>query len=331
MPFPSLRKASLGCLVLMMLFGNIPLAAQADERPITDFQTWQIGTVRGHITKRIMGYLDTQNNEVNLTNKQGNSAPGTHYGQILVRPAIGYQLTKGWSIWQGYGWTPSFQPQFRNENQIWEQLLYEHRFKYVTLSNRTRFEIRRIADAGGTSFRIRNQFRVAFPLGKTRWSLVAFDEPFYNLNTVTTGPRQGFNQNWAFIGIGRRITDHINLDVGYLNNYVRNFSPAPDRVNNVIFVSLGYNVPGTGFDLRRPNASRPQASVKDSQQQDAATSLLPVAEPNLEISPITTNKAALQLDDKQQAPAAQASTAETQEATVVTAANETETPKLKAQ
>ena len=303
MRFLPIRKACFSLLVLSLAFGEALPSAQAEQPYTQDFQTWQFGFVQGHITKRILGYFDTQVNTVNLTQNPNNSLSNKHAGQLLVRPAIGFQLTRGWSIWQGYGWTPNFQPEYRNENQLWEQLLYQHRFKYLNFSNRTRLEIRRIYAAGGTALRLRNQLRLAVPLGKTRWSIVAFDEPFFNLNTVDNGPRSGFNQNWTFLGIGRRLTNNVNLDIGYLNNYVRNFAPVPDRMNHVIFAVLNINVPGTGFDLRKPNAAKPSSSgpnspgpVKSSGSSPnsahapaltSAIGLLPVVEPNLEITPVT--------------------------------------------
>jgi hypothetical protein len=309
MPPLLLRKIGLSLAALVLLLCELPLSAHADPQFTEDFQTWQIGAVHGHITKRFMGYLDTQNNEINLTDKRGNSFNNnTHQGQLLVRAALGFQLTKTISLWSGYGWAPSFQPHFRNENQVWEQVLYERRFKHVNLSNRTRLEMRYIADTSGTAVRLRNQFRVAFPLGKTRWSLVAYDEPFFNLNTVMNGPRQGFNQNWAFIGIGRQLSNTVNLDVGYLNNYVRNFRPVPDRINNVIFVSLNCNLGNSGFGLRKPKAAEPgknlpasstlksthtlapgnatDALLQAAGAQADVPSLLPVAQPNLEIAPV---------------------------------------------
>jgi hypothetical protein len=298
MRFLPIRKACLGLLLFSLAFGAALPFAQAEQPYTQDFQTWQFGVMQGHITKRILGYFDTQVNTVNLTQNPNNSLSNKHAGQLLIRPAIGLQLTKGWSIWQGYGWTPNFQPEYRNENQLWEQLVYQHCFKHLNFSNRTRFEIRRIYAAGGTALRLRNQVRLAVPLGKTRWSLVAFDEPFFNLNTVDNGPRAGFNQNWAFLGIGRRLTKSVNLDIGYLNNYVRNFAPVPDRMNHVIFAALNINVPGTGFDLRKPNATKPSSSgpakssgdspnSANAQELTPAISLLPVVEPNLEIAPVT--------------------------------------------
>jgi hypothetical protein len=241
------QKALHGLLGLLLSLSFLGTSAWA-EPVLDDFQAWQIGVLRGHITDRVLWYLDTQNNEVNLPGQPGRSAHNpdnnhfTHEGQLLVRPALGYQLNKAVSVWQGYGWTPSYQPQFRNEHQIWEQVLLQKNFKHLNLSNRTRLEIRRIQDAQGTALRLRDQLRAAIPLGKTPWSLVAYDEPFFNLNSVQAGPHSGFNQNWAFLGINRKITRNVNAEVGYLNNYVRNFRPVPDRINHVIMFSLNINL-----------------------------------------------------------------------------------------
>lgn len=236
------RKELSALLALLPLLSLSAPAVFADSFVTDDLQTWQIGVIRGHITNRLLGYLDAQNNVVDMTSKPTQFNGKTHEGQLLIRPALGFQVNKYLSVWQGYGWTPGFQPQFRNENQIWEQVLLERNFQHIRLSSRTRLEIRRIQDADGTALRLRNQFRVMVPLGQTQWSLVAYDEPFFNLNTVGNGPRSGFNQNWLFAGINRRFGKNFNMEVGYLNNYVRNFNPVPDRMNHVIMIGLNMNV-----------------------------------------------------------------------------------------
>jgi hypothetical protein len=258
---------------LLAALTTVPVA-QADPFVMqNDLQMWQIGSIRTHITKRILGYMDVQNNEVNLTGTKGHSTPGTHYGQLLIRPAIGFQVNKYLSVWQGYGWTPSFQPQFRNENQIWEQFILERKFEHLhnlSLSSRNRLEIRRIAGAGGTALRYRNQLRAALPLGKTKWSLVMYDEPFINLNTVGNGPRSGFNQNWFFFGINRKISKSVSAEVGYLNNYVNNPLNSTDRMNHVIMISMNINPTFSGIDLRKKhNIDEPRPTLDQILQQTA--------------------------------------------------------------
>ncbi len=50
----------------------------------------------------------------------------THLNQNVLRPALGYQLTKDFSIWQGYAYNPVFYPRFVNEQHIWQQALCKH-------------------------------------------------------------------------------------------------------------------------------------------------------------------------------------------------------------
>ncbi len=236
-------KQAFIAVALLCAFGPQAGAAFADNNNLNikdDFQAWQITAIRGKITNRLLYYLDVQNNEVDLTSKPGQYNGRYHEGQLLVRPALGYQVNKYMSVWQGYGWTPSFQPKFNNENQIWEQVSLQKQFEHFQVSSRTRLEIRKIAGANGTALRLRDQFRVAVPIGKSKWSVIAYDEPFINLNTVDAGPRSGFNQNWLFAGINRRFNNHFNMEVGYLNNYVRNFGATPDRMNHVIMA--GFNM-----------------------------------------------------------------------------------------
>ncbi len=255
-----------GALLGLLLFcGVLSLPALA-ETPIQDeAQAWQIVILRGHLTRRFLGYLDAQNHVANLTDKPGRSVQHAYESQLMLRSALGVQLTDRLTYWQGFGWMPSFQPQFRNEYQAWEQLLYERRFKYFSVTSRTRLESRYIENTGsGASHRVWSQLRVGVPLGRnSRWSLVVFDQPFYNLNSVPNGPRHGFNQNWAFVGVGRRLTKTLSLDAGYLNNYVRNYRPVPNRMNHVFFVSVVYNLGNAGVDLRKPKQPDHQPKAYD--------------------------------------------------------------------
>lgn len=322
------QKLGILSLAMTSLMLTLPGQAFAQQRFLQDdLQTWQIFATRGHITKRLLYYFDSQNNVVNLTDKMGNSAKRTdnnkhtHEGQLLLRPALGFEVNKTLSIWQGFGWTPSFQPQFRNEFQLWEQAIVQHNFKYFTISSRSRLEIRRIANAGSTAYRFRNQFRLQVPLDKKHnWAFTLFDEPFWNLNTVTRGPQQGFNQNWLFAGITRKIAPDLSLDVGYLNNYVKNQAPAKSRMNHVIMFSLNYTPKFPGYDLRNLRADKGKAADAETATPFMASlghaltsenlSGEKVAEdlqsktgltPSLEISPIISGKTGKTDEEKEQA------------------------------
>lgn len=234
-----LKLFALGVLVLVQ---QVVAAAPPEHYLEDDFQTWQIVSLRGHVHGRVLGYLDIQNNE----DVQDKLNTHQHEAQLLIRPAVGYDLGKGFSVWQGYGWTPSHQPVFRNEHQLWQQLLVEHKFKRLNLVNRTRLEERFISDAGNTPLHLRNLTRVSYPLGKSqKWAIVLYDELFVNLNFAQNlpGPRSGLDQNWTFAGINRKFNKHINIDLGYLGNYVNRRGPGTiDRWNHVLMIGLNLNI-----------------------------------------------------------------------------------------
>ena len=77
------------------------------------------------------------------------------FDRLILRPAVGFQLTAEVSLWAGYGWTPSY----RDEQRPWQQLLVEQTLGVVSLVNRFRTEERFIADTCGPSYRLRHMVR----------------------------------------------------------------------------------------------------------------------------------------------------------------------------
>jgi hypothetical protein len=196
-----------------------------------DEQAWVLVTARGSIHGRWKLYLEAQPRF---------DETGTR--QLLLRPAVGYQVTPQWSLWQGYGWTPSFDD-FRDEQRSFQQSLVEtpRGFLPVTLVNRTRLEQRWIEDSDGTAWRLRHMLRLVYPLDDDgTWALAAYDEPFVALNSVSDGPRSGFDQNRAFAGINRALGYGFRLELGYLNQFVNQRGGQSDLVRHVGLVWLDY-------------------------------------------------------------------------------------------
>lgn len=194
-------------------------------------QLWFLATARGPISGRWLAYLEAQPR-----------ISGSGMEQLILRPAVGYQLTKRWSLWQGYGWTPSFDP-FRGENRIYQQSQVEtpRGELPVHLVNRTRLEERWIEGVSGVSLRLRHMLRVVYPLDETKtWSLVAYDEPFVTLNRASGGPLPGFDRNRAFLGVGRGLGSGVNLEVGYLNQFVNTAPGNSDLLTHTALVWLDY-------------------------------------------------------------------------------------------
>lgn len=218
-------------IILLILFSFPALAVE------NDFGLWVPTYINLPITEKVKSQLEvTPRIQDNLT----------EFSQLLIRPSVGYQLTKELSIWQGYGWITNYIPKFASENRIWQQLLYEKHFKRFprfSLVNRFRVEERFFEDVNGVPVRLRNMLRLQYALGKKqKWSLVLFDEPFINLGKTPIGPN-GIDQNRLFVGLNRKVTKDFNYDFGYLMQYINRFSPIDDRLNHNILINFYLTLP----------------------------------------------------------------------------------------
>ncbi len=207
----------------------MPRAARADE---TDSQLWTLLTVNKRFQNGVRLYGEVQ------------PRVGNHFSdvtQLLIRPAVGYQVSPTVSLWLGYGWTPSFKPRYVNEHRIFQQVLVENRYANFDMTNRTRLEERFISGAGETAYRFRHQIRFYKPLdAQKRWGAVASDELFIHLNTTPGGPQAGFDQNRPFIGLARQINKHARLEAGYQATTL-NPRNRPNRRLDTLLLTANYN------------------------------------------------------------------------------------------
>jgi hypothetical protein len=219
-------------LILVSISSKTPVKAKDVEN---DLQQWTVVTLKKDLPHHFKLYIEAQP-------RTGQNI--THIDRLLLRPALGYQLTPSVSLWQGYAWTPTFmnskhKPDFNSEQRIWQQVLVENHFKHLDMTNRTRLEERFIEGAGNTAVRARHMLRLAYPLGSSeKWSLVGYEEAFVNLNDTRIGPQAGFDQSRTFFGLNRKINRHLNAEAGYMANYVNRHNPTPDKLNHVLLVGL---------------------------------------------------------------------------------------------
>ncbi len=172
-----------------------------------DFQIWSPVYLTYSFTDNIQGWYEVQP-------RFGENA--SQVNQLLLRTALGYRITNNLALWQGYAWTPSFEPEFVSENRIYQQLVYAQGFPVVDVMSRTRLEQRWIQHVPGTAVRFRTLLRGRFPLDDARlWGLVTQNEIFLNLNSLTNGPEGGFDQNRFFFGLNKKINEYLSVDGGY--------------------------------------------------------------------------------------------------------------------
>ncbi len=110
--------------------GVTPVQAYEQLGPNTrsDFRLWTPVYLTVKLPSKFIAYM-----EVNP--RIGDDV--TNIDQLLLRPAIGYQLTEHLSIWQGYAWVGNFnqphtppQSPFFEENRIYQQVNYNHKFSH---------------------------------------------------------------------------------------------------------------------------------------------------------------------------------------------------------
>ncbi len=221
------RAFVLGATLLAAAF-EVAFTAGRASAATSDGQVWMQGIVRVALPRGMKLWLEVQPR-----------IGGDGIRQLLLRPALGWQATPTWSIWQGYGFTPSFDP-WRSENRLYQESLFDHSLGSLRMLNRTRMEERFIEGVEGVSLRARHLLRFTYPLdaGK-RWFLAVSDEAFATLNDANGGPRAGFDQNRAYAGIRCQTTPTLALEIGFLHQFVNRTSD-DDLSNDNAFV---------GFDL----------------------------------------------------------------------------------
>lgn len=168
---------------------------------------------------------------------------GQRFDQLIVRPSIFYRVNPNTSVWLGYDTVishPDGQSVFR-ENRLWEQLQYQFdAIEAITLVSRTRFEQRRREGNDEIGHRLRQMLRATMPsLLHAKLSWVVFDELFINLNPTEWGVARGFDQNRLFLGVNWKVDQAINMDVGYLNQFINGQNV--DRDNHVLSTTIRFN------------------------------------------------------------------------------------------
>jgi hypothetical protein len=220
--------------------------AQSTSTFSQDFRLWSPVFLTVKLPSSFLAYMEVQPRFADLDD-------AGHIDQLLLRPAVGYQLTDNLSIWQGYAWVGSYnqrhippQSPFFEESRIYQQVNYTHKFQSLKILSRTRLEERWIEHVDGTAVRFRTMLRGTYPLPVApEWALVVSDEIFIHLNTVgTRGPAAGFDQNRFFVGINRTFSKYLNMDIGYQNQLLnsRSIPDLANQMNHIILLQLFINL-----------------------------------------------------------------------------------------
>ncbi len=182
--------------------------------------------------------------------------------QLLLRPAINYELSPSAMLTGGYAYVKSFPYgdfPARNvvpEHRIFQQLLLKQKIGRVDLQHRYRLEQRFIGQvlesvSGPTvvdSWRYQNRFRyslkAAVPLSgskESKWYLAFYDEVF--LNFAPNSGASVFDQNRAYAAFGRKLSRTEKIEVGYMNQTLIQRSGLIQEYNHTLQVAVSSVAP----------------------------------------------------------------------------------------
>lgn len=147
----------------------------------------------------------------------------TRLGQLLVRPAVGYRIGKGATVWLGYAFVrtnPTATISF-DEHRMFQQLSLPilRTGSGIVLAGRTRVEQRFIDGDGKMAWRLRQQLSLTLPLDE-KVSAVVWTEPFIGINE-TARQRSGIGLWRNFVGLAVPLGQHAMLSPGYLRQDVQ--------------------------------------------------------------------------------------------------------------
>jgi hypothetical protein len=213
------------------------LAVQAaGAQTLTDNRVWWNVTVqeRAGTASQWRWYMEVQGRH---------RAEGRDFDQLLVRPAVGYDLTSRSSLWLGGGYTPVYPASgdTLHEHRYWQQYLWSGPALGGAFQSRSRVEQRAIDGNDGVAWRVREFVRHTTTVSQRRQlTVVVWDEVFVHLND-TTRTSGGFDQNRLFAGIGVPAGRRGRLEIGYLNQSI-NGGRAVDRRHHAVlsFLNLTY-------------------------------------------------------------------------------------------
>lgn len=175
---------------------------------------------------------------------------GLTWQQLLLRPGVNFQLNKKLMLTGGYCFVDTFRygdfpvRERFPEHRLFEQAQITHRLKRLDWQHRLRLEQRFFR---GYAARYENRFRyllrVNLPLpGRSqRYYLGLYDEIFLNF-----GQQVAFNvfdQNRAYVALGRKLGHDTRLEVGFMEQTLQQRSGRVFEHNHTLMLALYSRLP----------------------------------------------------------------------------------------
>ena len=183
--------------------------------------------------------------------------------QSLLRLGVDYYTKQNTQATVGYAWIKSYQygdqpiAHNTNEHRIWEQFIMKNKIGRVDIQHRYRLEQRFIENwtknsdgiyyQDGLLFRqrVRYRFLATIPISRKEMKdntlfLSFYDEPFLGFGKGIG--KNILDQNRLYGAIGWRFNKNLNLQFGYLNQYVVKADGIKSERNHTLQVGVTYNL-----------------------------------------------------------------------------------------
>ncbi|WP_242122683.1 DUF2490 domain-containing protein [Sphingobium sp. Sx8-8] len=218
---------------LFLCASLLGIAGQAQARTSQDEQLWLNLTAMGPVSGRLVYLAEIQP-------RVGDGI--SRLDQLILRGAVGWKLSPGLTLYQGYAHVvlPVDGGRDVNEERSFQQASWIVGKPWGgELSSRTRLEQRWRSDGDDMGWRLREMLRYEKPLkpGSNAVNALIYGEGFVALNSTDWGAKGGFDQLRSFIGAELGLGGASTAEIGYLNQYI-NQRAGNSRVNHVASVTI---------------------------------------------------------------------------------------------
>jgi len=237
--------------LILSLLASLIMAGHAADRHADNYNLW-LNYVGDH---PLFGspwgvHLEVQNRREDW---------GNEWQQLLIRPGINYTINPNLSVSAGWAFVKTYpygelpvDHEF-DEHRAWQQLSWKMSFFGLEWQHRFRLEqrwIEELARSGSEwsteNWRLENRFRymlrTTLPLTQDKRTYLAiWDEVFLNFGGNIN--KNHFDQNRAFVGIGRKLSPHTRLELGYMEQTIQRRGGDKWENNHTVSLWLLSNLP----------------------------------------------------------------------------------------
>lgn len=233
-----MRKNLLQCLIVLLAIISVPTTLVAQT--LDDTGLWFAAFGNGEIAA-------TADNDTPLLwwfdahYRLRDDSNG--FNQSILRPGLGVAIDDNQALWAGYAWirtSPTSGAADFDESRFWQQWTAAPSAGDYRFLHRSRFEQRWVETGDDVGLRWRQLHRVQKIVSHCpQWSLIAWDEVFFNLNDTDWGADAGLDQNRAFFGFGYKRCPHppVRTEIGYLNQFI-NSQGGRDEMNHILSINF---------------------------------------------------------------------------------------------